>query len=235
MAWHLRKWTSSIHGSWLVSKEEARVNQFMWCFNVLYQSRMMGLCENHTQTVNRWAVEDIFCARFTSRPFFGFWSWLVNLPPLLTYPPQKWGLMIRAYENPLVSLNKAGYYTLISGGCTLGGGRLTSHDHWTNPPPNKKTQVGGWTRQNKQNTLQGGHLPVTNGVITSVSTVLTCSNPSYPLIFGHLWGYRGYPCRSIYIYIYIYITIGSGPTLHPMTWWSRCFLWSHETFGTYRQ
>ena len=59
-------------------------------------------------------------------------------------------------------------------------------------------------RQNKQNTLQGGHLPVTNGVITSVSTVLTCSNPSYPLIFGHLWGYRGYPCRSIYIYIYLY-------------------------------
>ena len=35
-------------------------------------------------------------------------SWHVNLP--LTYPPPEIaGLMIRAYENPLVSLNKAGY------------------------------------------------------------------------------------------------------------------------------
>ena len=43
-------------------------------------------------------------------------------------PPEIAGLMIRAYENPLVSLNKAGYETLISGGVRLGWGRLTSHD-----------------------------------------------------------------------------------------------------------
>ena len=43
--------------------------------------------------------------------------------------------MIRAYENPLVFLNKAGYETLISEKGYVRGGRLTSHhskvDHTT--------------------------------------------------------------------------------------------------------
>ena len=42
-------------------------------------------------------------------------------PPGPRAPAEIAGFMIRAYENPLVSLNKAGYETLISEGGTLGG------------------------------------------------------------------------------------------------------------------
>ena len=42
--------------------------------------------------------------------------WLVNLSPPNVHPPEIAGLMIRIYENPLVSLNKASYSTLMPGG-----------------------------------------------------------------------------------------------------------------------
>ena len=42
-------------------------------------------------------------------------------PPPNVSPPEIASLMIRPYENPLVSLNKAGYQTLLSGEGTLGG------------------------------------------------------------------------------------------------------------------
>ena len=49
-------------------------------------------------------------------------------PPGHVPPPEIAGLIFRAYENPLVSLNKAENETLISGGGTLGGGWLNSHE-----------------------------------------------------------------------------------------------------------
>ena len=51
-------------------------------------------------------------------------EWSTNPPPLKYPPPEIAGIMSRAYDNPLVSLKKAGYETLISG---RGGCRLTNH------------------------------------------------------------------------------------------------------------
>ena len=42
--------------------------------------------------------------------------WLVNLSPPNVHPPEIDDLMIRIYENPWVSLKKAGYSTLMPGG-----------------------------------------------------------------------------------------------------------------------
>ena len=59
---------------------------------------------------------------------------IVNLPPRSRILPEIAGLIISAYENPLVSLNKADYETLISGrgaGSWPWGSRLTSHEKRT--------------------------------------------------------------------------------------------------------
>ena len=52
---------------------------------------------------------------------------VIQLPPRSPTPPRNDKALLRAYENPLVSLDKAENETLISGGGGLGGW-LTSHE-----------------------------------------------------------------------------------------------------------
>ena len=56
-------------------------------------------------------------------------SWQSKVtPPKLPFPQEIAGLMIRDYENPLVSLNKALLGPYFLGGSSFGGVPLDSHD-----------------------------------------------------------------------------------------------------------
>ena len=77
---------------------------------------MGQLPENSLRVISQLITLREFFVFRGSTPTKSIISWLVNVPP-----PEIAGLMIRAYENPLVSLNKALLSPYFWGGFVWGG------------------------------------------------------------------------------------------------------------------
>ena len=77
---------------------------------------MGQLPENSLRVISQLITLREFFVFRGSTPTKSIISWLVNV-----FPPEIAGLMIRAYENPLVSLNKALLSPYFWGGFVWGG------------------------------------------------------------------------------------------------------------------